>query len=61
MDPELVNTTVGCGISHSYKNTYTLQLKRFHEYIYKHISKILSAYTKTQDEFLLDNKNSSTE
>jgi hypothetical protein len=47
MDPELVNMTVGCGISHTVTKT--------------HISKILSAYTKTQDELVLDNTNSSTE
>jgi hypothetical protein len=33
--------------------------KTYHGYVYIHISKILSAYTKTQDELVLDNKNSS--
>jgi hypothetical protein len=40
MDPELVNMTVGCGISHSYKNIYTLQLKSF-----------ISAYTISESMY----------
>jgi hypothetical protein len=52
----------------SFISTYTISelvqystAKTFHGYIYIHISKILSAYTKTKDELVLGNKNLSAE